>query len=108
CARTPPTLPRKVANMAADHPQPSFAGRMEAKVRAMEEELGGGFGVSLRDKDTDLAFSWRGDELFHAASTMKVPVMIKVFRQIDKGNFRLQDTIAVNTTFRSMIDGSEF
>jgi len=106
CARTPPTLPKDLARMAAEHPHPSFSERLEAVVRAKESELGARFGVAFKDKDSDLSFSWRGDELFHPASTMKVPVMIEVFRQIDKGNFRLHDTIAVNTTFRSMIDGS--
>jgi beta-lactamase class A len=108
CARTPPTLPKDLARMAAEHPYPGFAERLITAARAIEEEHGCRVGVSFKDKDSDLAFSWRGDELFHPASTMKVPVMIEVFRQIDAGNFRLHDTIAVTNKFHSMIDGSEF
>lgn len=46
------------------------------------------------------------DEKFHAASTMKVPVMIEVFQQAAKGNFKLSDSILVKNEFKSIVDGS--
>lgn len=48
------------------------------------------------------------DLRMHAASTMKLPVLIELFRQIDAGRRTLDDTIAVSNTFRSMVDGSPF
>jgi beta-lactamase class A len=48
------------------------------------------------------------DLRMHAASTMKLPVMIELFRQVDAGTRSLDDTIPVSNTFRSMIDGSPF
>ncbi|MEZ5318922.1 MAG: serine hydrolase [Vicinamibacterales bacterium] len=45
---------------------------------------------------------------FHAASTMKVPVMIELFRQAAGGRFSLDDTIVVTNRFRSIVDGSPY
>ena len=46
------------------------------------------------------------EKVFHAASTMKVPVMIEAFRQADEGRFSLDDAIPVGNTFKSIVDGS--
>ncbi len=45
-------------------------------------------------------------EMMHAASTMKVPVMMEVFKQAEKGEFTLTDSLLVNNEFKSIIDGS--
>jgi len=43
---------------------------------------------------------------FHAASTMKLPVMIQIFRDADAGLLRLDDSLTVNTAFPSLVDGA--
>jgi beta-lactamase class A len=48
------------------------------------------------------------DVRMHAASTMKVPVMIQVFRDADAGLLSLDDEIAVTNRFPSLVDGSPF
>jgi beta-lactamase class A len=48
------------------------------------------------------------DKAFHAASTMKVPVMIELFRQVDAGLVTLDDPITVTNTFKSIVDGSPY
>jgi beta-lactamase class A len=45
---------------------------------------------------------------FHAASMMKVPVLIQVFRDVDAGRLRLDDSIPVVNTFASLVDGSPY
>ena len=45
---------------------------------------------------------------FHAASTMKVPVMIQLFRDQDAGLRSLDDSITVTNTFRSIVDSSPY
>jgi beta-lactamase class A len=45
---------------------------------------------------------------FHAASTMKVPVMIQIFRDADAGLLGLDDSLVVHATFPSLVDGSPF
>jgi beta-lactamase class A len=46
------------------------------------------------------------DEKFHAASTMKVPVMIELFKQASEGKLDLNDSILLKNEFRSIVDGS--
>lgn len=47
-------------------------------------------------------------EMFHAASTMKTPVMIEVFKQAKQGQFVLTDSITVKNKFYSIVDSSVF
>jgi beta-lactamase class A len=47
-------------------------------------------------------------EMFHAASTMKTPVMIEIFLQVAEGKIRLDDTIMVKNEFFSIVDGSSY
>ncbi len=47
-------------------------------------------------------------ENFHAASTMKTPVMIEVFKQAAEGKFHLDDSIIVKNEFKSIVDGSHY
>ncbi|HUH27574.1 serine hydrolase [Gelidibacter sp.] len=46
------------------------------------------------------------DEKFHAASTMKVPVMIELFKQASEGKLNLKDSILLKNEFKSIVDGS--
>jgi|SRR5690606_24971252 len=46
--------------------------------------------------------------VFHAASTMKVPVMIEAFRQAEAGGRQLDDPIPVVNRFTSIVDGSPY
>lgn len=66
-----------------------------------------------------VAVAWRdlgrGDSLFidadtslHAASTMKVPVMIELFRRVDAGELSLDDAVPLDNRFRSIVDGSPY
>lgn len=48
------------------------------------------------------------DVRMHAASTMKVPVMIQVFRDADAGGLGLDDGVSVTNAFTSLVDGSPF
>ena len=47
-------------------------------------------------------------EEFHAASTMKTPVMIEVFKQAEEGKFNLNDSILIKNEFKSIVDGSAY
>lgn len=45
---------------------------------------------------------------FHAASTMKLPVMIQLFRDRDAGLLTLDDSLTITNTFRSIADSSPY
>ncbi len=48
------------------------------------------------------------DVSFHAASTMKVPVMMEIFRQAAAGKLSLDERIPVKNDFASIVDGSHY
>src|SRR6185436_13409934 len=45
---------------------------------------------------------------FHAASTMKTPVLIELYRQVSNGKFSLNDSIEIKNSFHSIVDSSEY
>ena len=47
-------------------------------------------------------------EMFHAASTMKTPVMIELFKQAEEGKLSLTDSITVKNEFRSIVDSTYY
>lgn len=64
--------------------------------------------VAVHDLATDATLTIRGDRRFHAASTMKVPVMAEVFRQAQAGRFALDDSLTIRNRFTSIVDGSTY
>lgn|SRR5690625_2860238 len=65
------------------------------KIKAFTKETGGTWGISLKDMQTDEAWAMNGDERFHAASVIKVPIMAAVFQAIEKGHHSLAEKIAL-------------
>ncbi len=65
-------------------------------------------GIALRDLEAGTSFEYNADRSFHAASTMKVPVMIEVFRQAEAGRFSMNDSLEVTNEFKSIVDGSSY
>jgi beta-lactamase class A len=64
--------------------------------------------VAVHDFESGLRFSLRGDRWFHAASTIKVAVLLAVFRAADEGRLYLDDSLHVRNRFISAADGSPF
>ncbi len=68
----------------------------------------GVYAVAYKDIQTGETILINEQEYFHAASTMKTPVMIEVFRQIEERKFSLEDSVEVKNDFKSIVDGSRF
>jgi beta-lactamase class A len=64
--------------------------------------------VAVHDFESGLRFSLRGDRWFHAASTIKVAVLLAVFRAADEGHLHLDESLHVRNRFISAADGSPF
>jgi beta-lactamase class A len=64
--------------------------------------------VAVHDLETGFRFSLRGDRWFHAASTIKVAVLLAVFRARDEGRLRLDDSLHVRNRFFSAAGGAPF
>lgn len=75
---------------------------IENKLKTVEGE----FAVAFKDLQTGKTLFINEKENFHAASTMKTPVMIEVFEQTKAGKFKLSDSILVKNEFKSIVDGS--
>jgi beta-lactamase class A len=65
-------------------------------------------GVAFRTLDGTTEWYFHADDSFHAASTMKVPVMIELFRQVQSGKLKLSDPIPVLNEFQSIVDDSPY
>ncbi len=72
----------------------------ESKARAIA--------VAVHDLESGLRFSLRGDRWFHAASTIKVAVLLAIFRAADEGRLHLDDSLHVRNRFISAADASPF
>ncbi|HXD10233.1 MAG TPA: serine hydrolase [Anaerolineales bacterium] len=64
--------------------------------------------VAVHDLATGESININADESFHPASTMKVPVMMEVFRESHEGLFSLRDGIEIFNSFTSIADGSKY
>ena len=67
-----------------------------------------GFAVAFRELNTGETFLINDKTSFHAASTMKTPVMAEVFKQAEKGKFAITDSIKVYNAFKSIAGGSRY
>lgn len=84
---------------------------MEKLKKNILEELGkqqGEFAVAFKDLSSGKELMINERENFHAASTMKVPVMIEVFKQVKQGKFKMTDSLVLKNEFKSIVDSSLF
>jgi len=84
------------------------AGGLEAQVREMIAKSGAEVAVAYRTLDGRAELLINPDKSLHAASTMKVPVMIELYRQARAGTRSLDEPLAIRNEFRSIVDGSPY
>lgn len=68
----------------------------------------GNFALAYIDLQTGEQLMWNEHENFHAASTMKTPVMIEVYKQMEAGKLSLTQPVTVKNEFKSIVDGSVY
>jgi beta-lactamase class A len=81
---------------------------IEATLARIIAESGAEVGVAYRTLDGRTELLIDADTSVHAASTMKVPVMIELFRQAHAGTLTLDDPLPIVNAFRSIVDGSRY
>jgi beta-lactamase class A len=64
--------------------------------------------VSFRDLGGPDSLDIRSDVDFHAASTMKIPVMLEVLRSVEAGRISLDQRVLLVNRFHSIVDGSPY
>ena len=65
-------------------------------------------GISFYDAETTIQWSYNADTYFHAASTMKLAVLLGVFRQVDRGELQLEAPVHVRNRFTSIVNQEPF
>ena len=89
----------------------SWSADIDSLRRGVEVEIassGAEVSLAFRDLQTGEALFIKEKDMVHAASTMKVPVLIEVFKQAEEGKFSLDDRVVIENEFHSIVDGSSF
>ncbi|WP_138432135.1 serine hydrolase [Fodinibius saliphilus] len=82
---------------------------LKSSIKKQLQEVKGDFAIAFKNlSDTTQVLYINEREKFHAASTMKTPVMIELFKQAEIGRFSLGDSILVKNEFRSIVDSSRY
>jgi beta-lactamase class A len=68
----------------------------------------GTFAVAFKDINDGNELLINEHDTFHAASTMKTPVMIEVFKQAAEGRFSLGDSLVIKNEFKSIVDSGTY
>jgi beta-lactamase class A len=66
------------------------------------------YAVALHDYETGLRFSINPDRRFHAASTIKVAILLAIGQALDQGRISPNDTLHVRNRFESAVDRTPF
>ena len=80
----------------------------EALEKLARESKARAVAVALLDLESGFRFSLAGDRWFHAASTIKLAVLLAIFRAADEGRLRLDNSLHVRNRFVSAAGGSPF
>ncbi len=78
---------------------------IQARVAETEHDVVAVYFRDLRSGDSVLLSP---DMRLHAASMMKVPVMIQLYQDAEAGRLHLDDSLTVTNTFSSIVDGSPY
>jgi beta-lactamase class A len=92
-------------------PVPPLDAPLELQARFAELEAKSGaqsLGVAIDDLETGASFRYHADRWFHAASTIKVAILLGVYGAIHRGDLLPQSRVHVRNRFLSAYDGSPY
>ncbi|MBR9989812.1 MAG: serine hydrolase [Gemmatimonadetes bacterium] len=95
----------------AQLPPQAFASDLGPLETAIRERIAietGEYGIAVIDLETGRTGGVNERVVMHAASTMKVPVLLELYRRAGAGELRLDDEMTVKATFRSIADTSQY
>jgi beta-lactamase class A len=84
----------------------SLKNNLLSEINNLTASVKGNFAVACINLSTGEEIYINEKENFHAASTMKTPVMIEVYRQAESGKFKMSDSVLVRNEFKSIVDSS--
>jgi len=81
---------------------------LQEKLKREIQKSGADVSIVFQSLDATKFLMINPEAIMHAASLMKVPVMIEVFKQAEQGKFSLDEKINVKNDFKSIVDGSPY
>ena len=96
-----------MANTETQAPTRELALRSE--IERIEKDSGAkAIGVALHDLETGFELRYNADRWFHAASTIKVPILLGAFAAIDRGELLPHSRVHVRNRFLSIVENIPF
>ena len=90
-------------------PAPARADALRAEIEKLEKESGAtAIAVALHDLETGFDLRYNEDRWFHAASTIKVPILLGAFAAIDRGDLLPHSRVHVRNRFLSIVENIPF
>ena len=90
-------------------PAPARAHALRAEIEKLEKESGAkAIAVALHDLETGFDLRYNQDRWFHAASTIKVPILLGAFAAIDRGDLLPHSRVHVRNRFLSIVENIPF
>ncbi|MFM2431892.1 MAG: hypothetical protein RLZZ511_3105 [Cyanobacteriota bacterium] len=95
-----PQSPTPIVTPAAKTSEPLQLGQklvdLEAKVNTLvSQQKGSRAGIMLLDLDTNAYIDINATEVFPAASTIKFPILVAFFQDVDQGKIKLTETLTM-------------
>jgi len=82
---------------------------LRTRIETIESESGAkAVAVALHDAETGFELHYRADRWFHAASTIKVPILLGAFAAIDRGELLPHSRVHVRNRFLSVVENVPF
>ena len=82
---------------------------LETEIQEIEKKSGAqAIAVALHDLETGFELRYHADRWFHAASTIKVPILLGAFAAIDRGDLLPHSRVHVRNRFLSCVEDIPF
>ncbi|ANH82125.1 serine hydrolase [Niabella ginsenosidivorans] len=88
----------------AQHPMQA----VNQQIRDSISRSGASIAVAFKDLQTGNTLYINEKKTYHAASTMKFPVLIELYKQAAENRYSLTDSLVLNNSFKSIADSSRY
>lgn len=88
------------AAKTSDAKRAELRGKLERTLERLSADLEGASGFAMRDLTTGETFARNADAAFPAASTIKLPILLELFRQAEEGRLDLDRAVAIDPAAR--------
>lgn len=95
-----------IVNIASSCTTRPAIDKLKEDINQELSKVEGDFAIAFNDLSSGETLFINEKKVFHAASTMKTPVMIEIYKQVAQGKISLSDSIVIKNEFKSIVDSS--